>query len=1669
MVCEKKPGQGSPDGDGFVWNSRAHTEHLAERFLSFGSCVSDNNSFRKAKKLIAEHGIPLPSVTIEYRGLEATTEASIGTGGVVTLVSVPVNLFKKYVLRKHKTTELKLLHNINGKLNPGRLTLLLGPPSCGKSTYLKCLSGYLMPSVRLGGTVKFNGKTTDQFFLKSSAAYVSQYDNHNPNLTVRETLEFAYICQNGVLPTRAPCPFDIPAAKISDPEEAEFVQLVKDAWGTRVRIDIVLRALGLSHCADTPVGDALFRGISGGERKRLTSGEYLVGPRSILMMDEISTGLDSATLYNVIGWLAEATRTLQLTTVVSLLQPPPEVFFLFDDVLLMALGRNIYHGPVKDVIPHFDSLGLVRPHRKDVPSFLLEITTAKGQRSYADDALRDRCQSLLSADATLSLNGTTTAALDDAIRAVISGQAEMTPQQSAQVSQAIQGERRLLINNDELRSLFETQNVHGQKMMYELDHQPFDVQRGHPEALAQREELMSPRETVRQVTRRQITLVMRDGVLLKGRIMQVIVISLLTSSLFYKLGTSLITARTFFGASFMSVLFISFGGFPQIPITLEAKKVFFKHRNSGFYNATSQGLAMALSQLPLSVIEATLFSLIMYFMVGFVRGAGYFFIFFLTCVLTSLSLSSAFRMNACLYPDMVMANALTGLLMVILVISSGFAIVHKAIPGWMIWAYWISPWAYGLRNLVINEMTSPRWTNLPGPNVGDKNLGFAALESFDFYTSRSWIWIGVGFLILSYIVTTIVSILALKFLNPPTIEATVPDEKATLKARLEANERRRGIALRQETQAINTGATKDVSGILSEKLGNTRVQKGGGVRNVNPTAVYPLPVGGSEGGGGKALGEGVEEEKGVGDIKEVKQILAPTPSDVELAKNRSSGLSPFAQEASNAAPSSAKSPTGVSFADGDNNDSSSSSPDGQVLDVEAHRKYSLNHNAHHMPRINTGLPALPASVPDSSRSIISSLAFQPVTLVFKDLWYTVPNPGFSKGAVKQLHAYEAALAAAGGGGGADVETGAFKAGVGEEGKEVGAEKEKEKEKGQGGAGGKGGANASAVNDKITAMPPEELAALRRAAKPELDLLQGITGFSEPGVLVALMGGSGAGKTTFMDVVAGRKTIGKIRGDIIVNGHPVNQASWSRVVGYVEQQDIHTPSATVIESLQTSARLRLPPSISNEDIRIYLDEVVDIIDLMDIMVNVVGSPGLSGLSTEQRKRLTIGVELVANPSVVFMDEPTSGLDARAAVLVMNAVRNVALNGRTVMVTIHQPSIEIFEAFDMLFLIQKGGKITYFGNLGTHSQNLVGYLSSFPNVPDVPMGYNPATWMLEVTGGSTAITVTLASGPVDWPARYNASQLCQENEAYVRTLLEELPKEFPNPLDVGSIYAMPFNVQFHVLLDKFIKQYWRTPSYNLMRLTQTLIVSFIYGATYYKQGVIHSPAQMSDVQNVMGVMFSSSNFLGMTNLMSIMPLVGYERIVFYRERAASMYDPFAYGFAMAIVEIPYLLIQSTLFVPIVYFLCAFESSAEKFWYYYIVFFETIAFYTIFGQFLVYCTPAMTIGQVVAATFNFLFNIFNGFIITYPDFPNGWRWMNRIAPPTWILYGLGVSQLGDRMDPLYYNGKAYTIKSFMEERFGYKVGLRWWIILILAAYILFFRVTSIFALRYWNFLKR
>lgn len=220
------------------------------------------------------------------------------------------------------------------------------------------------------------------------------------------------------------------------------------------------------------------------------------------------------------------------------------------------------------------------------------------------------------------------------------------------------------------------------------------------------------------------------------------------------------------------------------------------------------------------------------------------------------------------------------------------------------------------------------------------------------------------------------------------------------------------------------------------------------------------------------------------------------------------------------------------------------------------------------------------------------------------------------------------------------------------------------------------------------------------------LLDNVCGWVKPGTLTALMGVSGAGKTTLLDVLAQRVSLGVVTGDMLVNGSSL-PVSFQRQTGYVQQQDLHLATSTVREALRFSAMLRQPRNISKSEKYAYVDQVIEMLNMKDFAEAIVGTPG-EGLNVEQRKLLTIGVELAAKPQLlVFLDEPTSGLDSQSAWSICSFLRKLADNGQAVLSTIHQPSAILFQQFDRLLFLAKGGNTVYFGEVGEQSRIMLDY--------------------------------------------------------------------------------------------------------------------------------------------------------------------------------------------------------------------------------------------------------------------------------------------------------------------------------------------------------------------------
>ncbi|KAB1204566.1 Pleiotropic drug resistance protein 1 [Morella rubra] len=364
-------------------------KNLMERLVKIAE--EDNENFLlKLKERIERVGLDIPTIEVRFEHLYVEAEAYVGSRALPTIFNFCVNMLEGCLSYLHMLPSRKkpfpILHDVSGIVKPGRMTLLLGPPSCGKTTLLLSLAGKLGKELESSGIVTYNGRRMEEFVPQRTSAYISQHDLHIGEMTVRETLAFSARCQ-GVgtsYEMLAELSRREKAANLKPDPDLDVYMKAAALEGQEANIvtDYILKILGLEVCADTMVGDEMVRGISGGQKKRLTTGEMMVGPARALFMDEISTGLDSSTTFQIVKSIRESIHILNGTAIISLLQPAPETYDLFDDIILLSDGQIVYQGPRENVLEFFEYMGFKCPERKGVADFLQEVTSRKDQGQY---------------------------------------------------------------------------------------------------------------------------------------------------------------------------------------------------------------------------------------------------------------------------------------------------------------------------------------------------------------------------------------------------------------------------------------------------------------------------------------------------------------------------------------------------------------------------------------------------------------------------------------------------------------------------------------------------------------------------------------------------------------------------------------------------------------------------------------------------------------------------------------------------------------------------------------------------------------------------------------------------------------------------------------------------------------------------------------------------------------------------------------------------------------------------------------------------------------------------------------------------------------------------------------------------------------------------------------
>ncbi|KAF4877777.1 ZEB2-regulated ABC transporter 1 [Colletotrichum siamense] len=1226
---------------------------------------------------------------------------------------------------------IDILHGLEGVVQSGEMLAVLGPPGSGCTTLLKTIAGdthgfYIAD----GATLNYQGISPEDMrtSFRGEAIYTAEFDYHFPYLTVGETLYFA---------ARARCPqnMDLPDG-ISKHQYAEHLR------------DVVMAMLGISHTKNTRVGDDFVRGVSGGERKRVSIAEAVLSYAPLQCWDNSTRGLDSANAIEFCRTLRMQADIFRCISCVAIYQAPQEAYDLFDKVVVLYEGRQIYFGKATEAKAYFEGLGFQCPEQKTTADFLTSMTSSAERVIHPDWSGKPPPRS---------------------------------PDEFAQAWKESR-DRQLLLNEiDRFECEFPLGgDTHAKFLATRRAHQSKQTRPSSPFTLSffQQVNLNLWRSFKLLISEPWMTITMLSTNFFE---------SLIISSIFYNLKPDSSTLYNRMLLIFYTILINAMGSILEILTLYGKRKIIEKHARYALYHPSSEAVAAMLVDLPYKLLNSLFINIPIYFMTNLRReDAGPFFFFLLFSFSITVSMSMIFRFLGSVTKTIAQALAPSSIILLALMLFSGFAIPQGYLHDWIGWLRWVNPVFYAQESLALNEFVG---RNFSCAQFVPSGAGYAASSV---QPSERVCDIGGA---------------------APGANFVSGEEHLRVVYDFDPSHRWRNF------------------GILM-------------ALTIFFMVLYLFAV------------EWVSSERSKG------EVLVFTRNALKKVKRAT-------KDVENADISHSSSTT--------QNQSDSDNPD---------------------------------------------IAKQTSVFHWQDVCYEV---------------------------------------------QVKSETRK--------------------------------------------ILQHVDGWVKPGTLTALMGVSGAGKTSLLDVLASRVTMGVVSGQMLVDGH-LRDSSFQRKTGYVTQQDLHLHTATVREALSFSAVLRQPQQYSREERLAYVDTVIDLLGMQEYADAVIGDLG-EGLNVEQRKRLTIGVELAARPQLLlFLDEPTSGLDSQTSWSICDLMETLTKNGQAILCTIHQPSASLFQRFDRLLLLAKGGRTVYFGDIGRNSHVLIDYFSRH-GAPAYKSGSNPAEYMLEVIGAAPK-----AHTDIDWPTVWRESQEFQSVQKELARLSGSQDKK-----DTQSIaevhdsaayaeFAADFRTQVREVTTRVFQQYWRSPSYIFSKSVVTFGSALFIGLTLL--------GNENTERGLKNQMFGVYIFLFLFNqlVQQIMPAFVHQRTMYEaRERPAKAYSWKAFILANIIVEMAWNSLMAVFSFLFWYFPMRLDRNAE--WTKAVhsravtLFLICWVFFLFSSTFAHLLISGLGSAEVAGGILNLIFILmfaFCGVLAGPTELPGFWIFMYRVNPLTYVVEGFLSVSLAD-----------------------------------------------------------
>ncbi|KAI4113992.1 MAG: hypothetical protein LQ345_005144 [Seirophora villosa] len=1225
--------------------------------------------------------------------------------------------------------KIQILKDFEGLVKSGEMLVVLGRPGSGCTTLLKTMTGETDGFyIDQASEINYQGVPMEKMHndFRGECMYQAEVDVHFPQLSVGQTLTFA-------AEARAP---------------RNRVPGVSRQQYAKHMTDVIMAVFGLSHTYHTKVGNDFVRGVSGGERKRVSIAEAALGGSPLQAWDNSTRGLDSATALEFIKTLRLSTSLAGSTAAVAIYQASQSIYDKFDKVVVLYEGRQIYFGPTTAAKDYFVNLGFVCTERATTGDFLTSLTNP----------------------------------VERIVREGFENRVPRTADEFADVWKNSQARQLLMA---EIEAFDKEFPVGGEQL--EL------FRKSRQASQAKRQRVKSPYTISYPM---QISLCVRRGFQrLKGDASLTLtgiignsIMALIIGSVFYNLDS---TTNSFYSRGallFFAILLNAFSSFLEILTIYAQRPIVEKQSKYAFYHPSSEAIASMICDLPNKILTSIFFNLTLYFLTNLRRTPSAFFTFYLFSFMCTLAMSMIFRSIGALSRTLAQAMAPAAVLILALVIYTGFVIPVGDMHPWFSWLRWLDPVAYAFEALMINEFNNRQFncTSIVPTDIGLTGSFYANLA-------------------------------------PDQSSCTVQGSVT-------------GLDYVEGTAYINT-AFQYYRSHLWRNFGILVAMVIGFLFIYLSFAEY-------------ITGKGSKGEV----------LLFPR------------GLVP-----------------------------------------QFKKKVDEENEGNERPNVEDAIAEKVVSAGDVPPSI------QQQTAVFH--WEAVHYDVKVKGGTRTL-------------------------------------------------------------------------------------LEDCDGWVQPGKLTALMGASGAGKTTLLDVLASRVTMGVVTGQMLVDGRQ-RDSGFQRKTGYVQQQDLHLSTSTVREALNFSALLRQPKTTPKKEKLAYVDEVIKVLEMEAYADAVVGVPG-EGLNVEQRKRLTIGVELAAKPALLlFLDEPTSGLDSQTAWSICQLLRKLANNGQAILCTIHQPSAVLFQSFDRLLFLVKGGRTVYFGDIGESSKTLTNYFES-NGARKCGDEENPAEWMLDVVGAAPGSQNTIEWSEVWWDSP-EKQQIKEQLAEMKRTLSQKPVDTEPTAL---LEFAETFPFQLSLVTRRVFQQYWRTPSYLYSKTLLCAASPLFIGFSFW-----NSPLSLQGLQNQLFSIFMLITIFG--NLtQQIMPHFVTQRSLYeVRERPSKTYGWKVFMLSNIIVELPW----QTLMAAVMFFCWYYpigmyknaipmDQVAERGA---LMFLLILAFMLFASTFTDMVVAGMDSSETAGNVGQLLFSltlIFCGVLAGPGTLPGFWIFMYRVSPFTYLINGMLAAGLAN-----------------------------------------------------------